>query len=421
MEVGPFIKLHRIEQKITQEALARGIVSMSYLSKIENQRTTASPEVVSMLCARLGVQYSNKENAEMKEKYKNWFKLLFEVNDKEEIIAKHDEIQKKLDQTNASGPIMFEIHKIRYYLILEKRNEAFKQIHNLHEIASTFDNLQQFYWYKFYGNFHTTQNDFTQAMRMYKHAEDTLNQLQLTEEDVADLQYTIAVTHSKLRNTLEAIEYAEKALQTFMKKYHFIRCAECHIILGISYRRIRMYDKAIENYRLAKHLGKLNNNNQVIKLANQNLGYLFSTKGDKQEAIKNYIEVARDTKGDTTARLAAITSLTKEYYAIADIEKTEEMIVEGLDILKDDVQREKYPFYYYTIYTYKYAIEQDNEKFETHVIDTFIPYLKRHNDYANLAVYNHMVGNHYEHLKRYKDAVHYYKQANLAYEELSNI
>src|SRR5690625_6349403 len=94
-----------------------------------------------------------------------------------------------------------------------------------------------------------------------------LNQLQLTEEDVADLQYTIAVTHSKLRNTLEAIEYADKALQTFMKRYYFIRCAECHIILGISYRRIRMYDKAIENYRLAKHLGKLNNNNQVIKLA----------------------------------------------------------------------------------------------------------------------------------------------------------
>src|SRR5690625_7041731 len=112
MEVGQFIKLHCIKQKITQEALAQGIVSMSYLSKIENQRTTASPEVVSILCARLGVQYSNKENAEMKEKYKNWFKLLFEVNDKEEIIAKHDEIQKKIVQTNETGTIMFEIHKI---------------------------------------------------------------------------------------------------------------------------------------------------------------------------------------------------------------------------------------------------------------------------------------------------------------------
>src|SRR5699024_3687483 len=136
-----------------------------------------------------------------------------------------------------------------------------------------------------------------------------------------------------------------------------------------------MYDKIIENYRLAKYVGILNNNIHVIILANQNLVYLFSTKGDKQEAIKNYIEVARDTKGNTTARLAAITSLTKEYYAISDIEKTEEMIVEVLDILEDDVQREKYPFYYYTIYTYKYAIEQDNEKFETHVVDTFIPYL----------------------------------------------
>lgn len=421
MEVGPFIKLHRIEQKMTQEELAEGIVSMSYLSKIENQRTEASPEVLSMLCTRLGVQFSNKEDARLKEKYKSWFQLLFEVNDKEEVIAAYEEIKQLLHKSNASGSVMFEIHRIRYYLILGRFREALSQINKLNEISSTFDNLHQFYWNKFHGNFHTIQNEFTQAMRKYKQAEELLNQLDLTEEDIADLQYTIAVTHSKLRNTLEAIEYADMALQTFMQKYHFIRCAECHIILGISYRRIRMYDKAIKNYSLAKRLGKLNNNEHIIKLANQNLGYLYSTKGDKKEAIKNYLEVARDTNGDVTARLAAITSLTKEYYAIENIEKTKEMLVKGLKILKNENNNQKYKFYYFIIYTYKYALEKDHAKFETLVINEFIPYLKKHKDYANLAVYNRMLGSHYEVLKRYKDAVHYYKQANLAYEELTNI
>ncbi|WP_164493482.1 helix-turn-helix domain-containing protein [Terribacillus saccharophilus] len=39
MEIGPLIKLHRIKQSMTQEDLAAGIVSESYLSKIENQKT----------------------------------------------------------------------------------------------------------------------------------------------------------------------------------------------------------------------------------------------------------------------------------------------------------------------------------------------------------------------------------------------
>src|SRR5690625_7451224 len=102
--------------------------------------------------------------------------------------------------------------------------------------------------------------DFNQAMRMYKLAEEKIVNTDLDEEDKADLKYTIAVTHSKLRNTLEAIDYAEAALHTFMRKYNFIRCAECHIILGISYRGLRVYDKSKENNRLAKSHGVLNNN-----------------------------------------------------------------------------------------------------------------------------------------------------------------
>lgn len=421
MEVGPFIKLHRIEQGITQEDLAEGIISMSYLSKIENQRTTASPEVINMLCTRLGVQLNSEKDALIKQKCKKWYKLLFTVNDKEEIIAAHDEIKKLVGKTHSSSSAMFEIFRVRYFLILGEYNNALSQLNKLSEISSTFDGLHQFFWYKFKGNYSSLHSDFNQAMRMYKLAEEEIGQLEVDEEEVADLQYTIAVTHSKLRNTLEAIEYAEKSLHTFMQHYNFIRCAESHIVLGISYRRIRMYEKAIKNYNLAKHLGELNRNKQIIQLANQNLGYLHSTKGDKRKAIDNYKEVAQDPKIGLIARLAAVTSLTKEYYAIDDIEKTREMLEEGLKLLNKTDKNKTYKFYYYIIYTYKYVLMEDKDNFESLVIDEFIPHLEKHKDYANLAVYNIMLGDHYEKLKRYKVAAHYYKQANKAYEELTNI
>lgn len=421
MEIGPYIKLNRIKQEMTQSDLAEGIVSLSYLSKIENGKTEASPHVMSLLCTRLGIEINIEKDDTIQEKCQEWYKLLFEVNDKNEIVEKYTELDELIKETHSDNLIMFEIHKIRYFLIMGEFDRALAQINELEEISSTFDSLHQFYWFKFKGNYKTVNGDFKEAMRKYKQAEEKLNQLDMEEEEVADLQYTIAVTHSKLRNTLEVIEYAEKALDTFRKLYNFIRCAECHIILGISYRRIRMYKKAIKNQNLAKHLGKLDKNKQVIQLANQNLGYLHSARGDSLEAIHFYTEVAQDSDVDMHTKLPAVASLIKEYYNVPNYEKVEEMINIGLEYLKDMIDDDSFRIFYYIIYTYKYALNEEHNKFEHIVSKEFIPYLKKYNDNANIAVYTTMLAKHYESLNQYKNATYNYELANQAYKELINI
>src|SRR5690625_153184 len=167
MEIGSFIKLHRIEQEMTQEELAQGIVSMSYLSKIENQRTEASPEVIHLLCTRLGVELDNQKDATIKEKCEEWYTMLFEVNDREKIIATYKEIKELMASTHSDNLVMFEIHTVRLYLVLGKMTKALAQINKLNEISSTFDSLHKFYWYKFKGNYKSvSSNDFDQAIRM---------------------------------------------------------------------------------------------------------------------------------------------------------------------------------------------------------------------------------------------------------------
>ncbi|MFD1037097.1 helix-turn-helix domain-containing protein [Virgibacillus byunsanensis] len=418
MEIGPFIKLHRIKQEMTQEQLAEGIVSMSYLSKIENQKTDASPDVISLLCTRLGIQLDNEIDTTIKEKCQNWYNLLFEVNDKQEIIAAYEELEGLMESAHSDSLVMFEIHKVRYYLVLGKLEEALAEINRLAEISSTLDSLHQYYWYKFKGNYATLTSEINQAMRMYKLSEEKLNQLELPEEEVADLQYTIGVTHSKLRNTLEAIDYADKAIDVFRKQYNFIRCAQCHIVLGISYRRIRMWDKSIKNHNLAKHLGELNKNQQIIQLSNQNLGFLHATKGDTKEAIHYYEEVYNDVEVDLNAKLTAVTSLIKEYYSIYDLDNTKKMIEKGTELLDGKTDNELFKIHYYVISTYNLVLNQEYAKFESLVIKEFIPYLQKHKDYANIVVYANMLGKHYEYLCKYKDAVKYYKLANISYEEL---
>lgn len=422
VEIGSFIKLQRTKQAMTLGELSHGIVSLSYLSKIENLKTEASPEIIQLLCTRLGIQIDNSMESAIKEKSRQWYSMLFEVNDKEEIINTYEELQALLDKNLSDGLLLFEIHKIRYNLIIGKYDKALEKINELNKVSSTFDVEQQFYWFKFRGNYSSVTGDnFKQAMLMYKHAEEKVNQLGLAEEEVADLKYAISVTHSKLRNTLEAIDFANQAIDTFMKQYNFLRCAQCHIILGISYSRIKMYDKAIKNYNLAKHLGELDNNKQVIQLTNQNLGHLYSTIGKSEEAIKYYVDVADDEEVQLNQRLAALTSLIKEYYNISNIEKTKEMITKALAILDLAQKDVYYDLYHYMIHTYSYAINDEHEKFKSLVTDKFIPYLKKHRDYGNLVVYSNMLGSHFEKIGRYKESVKYYKLANLTYEELINL
>ncbi|WP_369792721.1 helix-turn-helix domain-containing protein [Virgibacillus sp. SK37] len=421
IELGSYIKLQRTKQEMTQGELAHGIVSLSYLSKIENLKTEASPEIIQALCTRLGIQIDNSLESTIQEKCKEWYGMLFEVNDKEEIISKYKEIQSLMDSNLTESLLLFEIHKIRYYLILGEFDKALNKINELNEISGTFDNLHLYYWYKFRGNYNSVTADYNPALHMYRLAEDKLNRIELEGQEIADIEYAISVTHSKLRNTLEAIDYAKKALDTFMKHYNFVRCAQCHNILGISYRRIKMYDKAIKNFNLALHLGKLNNNKQLIQLTNQNLGHLYSTKGEAKEAIKYFQEVINDEEVHLVERVAAVASLVREYYNVYNFEETKKAIKYGFELLDQFKNIQQYKIFDYVLHTYDYLLREEHTKFENLVIKEFIPFLEKNKDFANVIIYADLLAKHFEKQYKYKDATKYYKVANFAYEQITNI
>jgi tetratricopeptide (TPR) repeat protein len=420
MEIGPFIKLHRIKQNMTQEELADGIVSESYLSKIENQKTDASQEVIDMLCVRLGVQYKCEEDSIVKEKCEEWFNLLFENNSRELLNTKYEELEDLINNTDSDYEILFEIHKIRYYLVLGEDKLALKQIGKLKEFANNFDDFKQYFWLKFNGNYNSVIEEYNQAMRYYKLAEDLLPSIELMEVESADLKYTVAVTYSKLRNTLETIDYSTQALSIYRNNYNFLRCAQCHILLGISYRRIRVYDKAIKNYNLARHLAELNKDKKLIQLTNQNLGYLHSSKGETEQAIHYFKSALDDEEIVVENKLITLTSLISEYYISYNFDEAKKLVYEGIKII-NKVDIDRYKLFNYELKAYKYTLENETEKFESLVVGEFIPFLQKQKDYANLVKYANMAGKFYEKAKKYKEAVKHFKLANLSYEQLINI
>ena len=73
--LGGLIFRERLEKNWSQEGLCKGICSVSYLSKIESGKAEASGEILSLLFAKLGIDYSPEKEekaaaivAEAKEK-----------------------------------------------------------------------------------------------------------------------------------------------------------------------------------------------------------------------------------------------------------------------------------------------------------------------------------------------------------------
>lgn len=55
VSLGNLIKLCRMESKLSQSELANGIVSVSYLSRIENNMVEPHSEVYRLLLSRLNI------------------------------------------------------------------------------------------------------------------------------------------------------------------------------------------------------------------------------------------------------------------------------------------------------------------------------------------------------------------------------
>src|SRR5699024_3081011 len=87
-----------------------------------------------------------------------------------------------------------------------------------------------------------------------------------------------------------------------------------------------------------------------------NLGYLHSTKGEPREAIHYYEEVANDNDVKLIEKIAATTSLIKEYYHLEEYEKAEKMVEKSTELLEAKHQNEEHKYFYYVTYTYDFDV-----------------------------------------------------------------
>jgi HTH-type transcriptional regulator, quorum sensing regulator NprR len=411
MNIGERIKIRRHQLNMKQEELAEGIVSTSYLSKIENGSKEASKEVLHMLCSKLGINFINSDMEDQIEKdLKNWFNELLLVNDRKEIENLFLQLSSSKISDNDSFETLFLIGKIRYHLLNNDLSSSLKIINKFTKVENLLDPLQKYYFAKFRGNYFYMRHEFKEALNMYLKAKDLAINLELSRLEIADLYYSIGITSNNLYDFKICIEYTQRALKIYTKEFALKRMAECHINLGIIYKRSGNNISAKEEYQIAEKISVHIQNKRLIYITKYNIGNMLYLMGNFEECFK-YFESCLLYANDINSKLISLLTMVKAYYKDNNFNKALIYAQEGLSIIENFSQESnsniKNELEVFLLY-----LNKEYERFENLLKRNVLPQLESIKDYSELAFFYRLLADYYKKSKKYKDASSMFEKSN---------
>jgi transcriptional regulator with XRE-family HTH domain len=419
MKIGDRLRFFRIQQNRTQEELANGVISISYLSKIENNQSLPSLEVVDRLCERLGIRFIDEEEPTLLEDLRDWYNLMV-VGEKEEVEKLYPIMKEQTSYSKDSTSLVyFMLFELRYFLQVRRLEEAKKSLEKLSEISDIFTEDLNYFLYKFTGLYGYIDEKYSMAYENYKKAESILFRNVFEKWEEADLYYSLGLTSSQLWKVTLSINYTNLALAIYQSHYNYKRSAECQILLGISYRRSNELKKAEESYLLADKIATTLNNSNLKGFIHHNLGYLYTVQGKADLAIKHYEQsILCHEEINYKQTFPSIHSIIAESYNKNDYKNGIRWINNGLEKLGDG---NEFVEYYYHFKTYQYLMTNQTMEFEVFLKEQVIPYFEEQKKHKYIADYSEMLASYYEKNYKYKLSSYYLKTSNQALKRINNI
>ncbi len=414
--------MYRKNKGMTQGELANGIVSVSYLSKIETGQIIASEEVIVLLTNKLGIVLDDFSEEHHTKACRNWFhQFLLIPSETTNTIMDTNEIRNIEKETkNKDLKTLINIHFINYYLIKKEISAAEKQIKKMQKISSVFNNEQNYYFYKFMGNFCWKKGKNKESLNHYLKALEFSLYLDQDVLEKADLHYILGLAYSKARKPVSAIEYTEKALAQYKEQYFLKRCGQCHITLGISYRRTYKYPEAERHYHAALRLSDIIDDLNLRNLAHLNLAYLYSSTSQSEKAIAQYLKCFGKKGSFVTSDIIPITQFVKALHKAERYEDALQWIQVALRVARES-ENITIRMNILELQVYQCLIEQTDDVLENKLSEELIPLLRKEEEYAELANYSKILSDHYSRKFKYKQALHYERLATLAYSQMIDL
>lgn len=416
--IGHIIKSERLNQSMKQTTLAKGICSTSYLSKIENNLTVPSEEVITFLLKKLNIEIdqvsSEKENkviASLSELYKMG---ILKRNKKCIREALHKFTHQGLYFLQLKNYYSYHLYMFRLLLILDEEEENLHSTYNvLVKIKDDMNDKQKFIINLNLGLYSYLDGNYQDALSRLEMSLKLVNNGINEEWEIADFYNVLSLTYFKCNEYFNAINYASKSLHYYKDNLLFERAIDNYIVIGIAHKKMRKYEEAEKNYNLAGKLAidyKLINYEEVIY---QNLGSLYAIQGSHEKAIDFYKRSLTIKEEDCNAEgyLLTILSIIKEYSKQSDHQQVLKWCKKGLDkiVVGRNSSKENISYYFHLeIYKNYHNLSDELEM----VLKEAINYFAKEQDERHVQKYSILLADYLFKQNKYKAAGLYYQKSN---------
>jgi HTH-type transcriptional regulator, quorum sensing regulator NprR len=407
MNVGDKIRYFRKSKNLSQQSLANGICSVSYLSKIENNQIEPSSEILLFLSNRLGIslKHEDKED-EIQRVINKWYKALFNRNAKE---SQHIIQQiREFNITSVEFQITVKLLEVWHYLLQNEIQKAKENIAFLEISHETLKHRLSFMYLLVQALLHYHLRKYNDSYTYLIQADSELKQITFEEWEKGYIHYLQGLVSSQLGRYTNCLDFIRTAVEIFESLYMFKKCADCRLLMGVTYQRIGNIEEAKKQLLLAQGIAESFNDSGMLGAIAQNLGYIESKNGNSKEAIMHYLlSLGLKEKLSSDDQVTTIFTLIEEYHKLGEHEKGLKYVKKGLEITIGKESLLEYELHYqYYLRVFQYGM--NHEETIHYLIHTVIPFLEEKQKWLHLSEYCQFVGSYYEQQLKYKPASYYF-------------
>lgn len=315
--IGRKIYFFRNKNNLTQEKLCEGICSTSYLSKIENEKTIPSDEVIELLCQRMGVHRKDIDGEDEKEfeaGLNDWFYALIkkQIN---QANNQYNKLKKMYDQIeNPLLTLKYDIIRGFHYMQVKEDIDIFSFfVTNITKPKNIFNNELKLLYYYVNGIYLSRINKQKEASLSFEQSFNHLAALEDKEYILADIYYRLALVYSKMHNAFLAYDNAIKGLEIVNKNYDFDMSLRLLTLIGINKARVSQYKESIHTFNRALALAEKLNDKSSISNIYYNLGQIKMELNETSQAIQFFKQSLNYISEDDYFKLV------KTYFGLAKV------------------------------------------------------------------------------------------------------
>lgn len=408
MEIGKILKFHRLEKGMTQEEVAESIVSVSYLSRIENNKTTVDQETIKLLFEKVGINFNDlqSEDNTIQQLLIEWEKPLLH-NQAKECEVLNEKLNKLISPiTRTELLIEFHVKRIRSCVILKKLNEVETSLKFLKYFYENINARSRFFYYKNLGNYYSVMKENTKAKLNLEKALTEYTDRLFHELEKADLYYLYSLILDRSQDDSLSLSYASKSLDLFRQHYKLERCMKIHIQIGISTSKMGNVSRAIEEFENGRLLALEYEDDTNLGIIEHNIASMYLVKRDNQKAVKNLLRALEYKNKNSISYITSLNLLIYIFYREQQIDKCKKYLKENMESVLNFSQTNISVMEFWFLY---YFIEEDEEKWEAYAKEKFFSQLKKMNLRIQIQRYSNLLGEYYQKKGAHKKASICYK------------